>query len=116
MVALGRRYGELDGELSWRCATAFAAANRTLTSAQRAELRKLRNLEGYESAPAYIYSRPVRELPAIPAPDFLFTAPAEVNRAVRLEVMKGPILAKAELTAVCSRPAGTTEAESGAPR
>lgn len=62
VLALGRRYGELDGELSWRCAVAFAAANRTLTDAQRAALMKLRNLDGYQSAPAYIYSRPVREL------------------------------------------------------
>ena len=63
VLALGRRYGELDGELSWRCAVAFAAANRTLTDAQRAALKKLRNLDGYQSAPAYLYSRPLSEAP-----------------------------------------------------
>ena len=57
LLALGRRYGELDGEMSWRYAMAFARINRTLTGSQREELVKLRNLEGYESAPCYIYSR-----------------------------------------------------------
>jgi len=79
--ALGRRYGELDGELSWRCAVAFAAANRTLTDAQRAALMKLRNLDGYQSAPAYIYSRPAREAPELPALDAFFGAPAAPSPA-----------------------------------
>jgi len=61
VIALGRRYGELDGEMSWLYATAFAKANRTLTDAQRAALTKLRNLDGYKSAEAYIYSRPLTE-------------------------------------------------------
>ena len=61
VLALGRRYGELDGEMSYYYATAFAKANRTLTANQRKALVKLRNLDGYTSAPAYIYSNPVRE-------------------------------------------------------
>ena len=56
VLALGRRYGELDGEVSWLYATAFAKVNRTLTADQRQTLMKLRNLDGYTSAPAYIYS------------------------------------------------------------
>ena len=76
VLALGRRYGELDGEMSWMYATAFARANRTLTDTQRSMLRKLRNLEGYTSAPAYLYSSPMKTLPAIPNTDFLFAAPA----------------------------------------
>lgn len=55
--ALGRRYGELDGEMSWIYTMAFARINRTLTAPQREELIRLRNLPGYESAPYYIYSR-----------------------------------------------------------
>jgi len=76
VLTLGRRYGELDGEMSWMYATAFAKANRTLTDTQRAALKKLRNLEGYTSAPAYLYSSPMKALPAIPNTDFLFKAPA----------------------------------------
>ena len=59
VVALGRRYGERDGDLSCRYATAFAAVNRTLTTEQRQTLVKLRNLAGYQSAKAYIYSNPL---------------------------------------------------------
>lgn len=72
VLALGRRYGELDGEMSWMYATAFARANRTLTADQRATLKKLRNLEGYTSAPAYLYSTPMKTLPDIPDTDFFF--------------------------------------------
>jgi Raf kinase inhibitor-like YbhB/YbcL family protein len=75
VLALGRRYGELDGEMSWMYATAFAKAGKTLTADQRATFRKLRNLEGYTSAPAYLYSSPMKALPAIPSSDFLFQAP-----------------------------------------
>ena len=74
VLALGRRYGELDGEVSWMYATAFAKVNRSLTDEQRASMKKLRNLEGYQSAPAYLYSSPMQKLPAIPNTDFLFGA------------------------------------------
>jgi hypothetical protein len=57
LLALGHRYGELDGEMSWLYAMAFARVNRTLSDGQRAELVKLRNLPGYQSASHYIYSR-----------------------------------------------------------
>lgn len=63
VIALGRRYGELDGEMSWYYATAFAAVNGTLTAAQRQAMLKLRDLDGYTSAPAYLFSQP---LPAAP--------------------------------------------------
>jgi Raf kinase inhibitor-like YbhB/YbcL family protein len=76
VLALGRRYGELDGGMSWMYATAFAKASLTLTAEQRAALMKLRNLEGYTSAPAYLYSSPMQTLPNIPDTDFLFGAAA----------------------------------------
>jgi len=75
IIALGRRYGELDGELSWLYATAFAKVNRTLTDSQRASLMKLRNLEGYKSAEAYIYSRPITGKLEMPDTDHFFSAP-----------------------------------------
>ena len=74
VVALGRRYGELDGEVSWMYATAFAKVARTLTDQQTGELLKLRNLPEYESAPAYIYSRPMDGVLELPDTDFLFGA------------------------------------------
>ena len=74
VLALGRRYGELDGEMSWMYATAFAQVARTLTPEQRAACVKLRNLDGYKSAPAYLYSQPLQKLPEIPSSDFLFGA------------------------------------------
>jgi len=72
VLALGRRYGALDGEMSWIYATAFAKVGRTLTPEQKAACVKLRNLGGYHSAPAYLYSNPQQKLPALPNSDFLF--------------------------------------------
>lgn len=72
VLALGRHYGELDGEVSWMYASAFAKVNRTLTKDQRTAMIKLRNLDGYQSAPAYLYSSPMQKLPEIPNTDFLF--------------------------------------------
>jgi len=48
---------------------------KTLTAEQRATLVKLRNLDGYKSAPAYIYSDAVREAPQIPNTDGFFFPP-----------------------------------------
>jgi phosphatidylethanolamine-binding protein (PEBP) family uncharacterized protein len=77
LIDLGYRYGELDGELSWNYAMAFAGVNRTLTDKQRLALVKLRNLEGYKSAPYYLYSSPVEKLPKMPATDRFFFAPKQ---------------------------------------
>jgi hypothetical protein len=65
LLALGRRYGELGGEMWWIYTTAFARVNRTLTDKQRTELVKLRNLPGYKSAPYYIYSRGQEDQPEL---------------------------------------------------
>lgn len=65
ILALGQRYGELDGELSWNYAVTFAKVNKTLTSEQKSELIKLRNLDEYKSAPYYLFSSPVNEEPVI---------------------------------------------------
>jgi Raf kinase inhibitor-like YbhB/YbcL family protein len=77
ILALGRRYGEMDGEMSWIYATAFAKVGRTLTAEQRAACMKLRNLDGYQSAPAYLYSNPLSKRPALPNSDFLFRSPTQ---------------------------------------
>jgi Spy/CpxP family protein refolding chaperone len=79
VLALGRRYGELDGEMSYYYTEAFAKANKTLTAEQRKSLVKLRNLNGYTSAPAYIYSSPVNEAITLPDTDHFFFAPQQVR-------------------------------------
>ena len=50
---------------------------RTLTPEQRAACVKLRNLDGYHSAPGYLYSNPLQKLPTLPNSDFLFVAPPQ---------------------------------------
>ena len=82
--ALGHRYGELDGDYSWACAMGFASVNRTLTADQRTALKKLRDLDGYTSAPAYLYSQPLAKLPDLPDTDFLF-GPAAASSAATVE-------------------------------
>jgi len=72
VITLGRRYGSLDGEMSYFYATAFAKVNRSLTNEQRKTLAKLRGLEGYTSAPAYIYSDPVRQEVKLPDSNHFF--------------------------------------------
>jgi Spy/CpxP family protein refolding chaperone len=80
VLALGRRYGELDGEMSWYYATAFAKINRTLTAEQRGALIKLRNLEGYKSAPYYIYSKPSQDLSVLNNTEIFFVNPPETGQ------------------------------------
>jgi phosphatidylethanolamine-binding protein (PEBP) family uncharacterized protein len=76
VLALSRRYGELDGEISYLYARAFAGVARTLTADQKRTLLKLRNLDArYACRGAYLYSRPI-DMPAIPDTDFLFAASA----------------------------------------
>jgi len=88
VLALGRRYGELDGEVSWMYAMAFARVNRTLTNEQRAAMKKLRNLDGYQSAHAYLYSSPMQTLPPIRNTDFLFGGSATPPPASAVTVSK----------------------------
>jgi hypothetical protein len=80
---MGRRYGELDGEMSFYYATVFARVGRGLNEDQRKALMKLRTLEGYTSAPAYLYSSPVREEVRLPQTDSLFFPPKAANGAVK---------------------------------
>jgi phosphatidylethanolamine-binding protein (PEBP) family uncharacterized protein len=74
VLALGRQYGRLDGEIAYRYATAFASVYSTLTPAQRQVMAGLRNLDGYRAAPAYLYSDPVNTVPALQGTDRFFSA------------------------------------------
>jgi hypothetical protein len=77
VIALGHRYGELDGEMSYYYAAAFATVNQTLTKEQRNALVKLRRLDGYTSAPSYIYSAPIREEMTLSDTDHFFFSNAK---------------------------------------
>jgi Spy/CpxP family protein refolding chaperone len=70
VLRLSRTYGELDGEISWQCATRFADAYRTLTAAQKAALVKLRNQDVFPKG-VYLYSTEVAA-PGIADTAFLF--------------------------------------------
>jgi hypothetical protein len=70
ILRLSRTYGELDGEISWECASRFASVYRTLTPAQKAALVKLRNQDVFPKG-AYRYSEEIAT-PAIPDTAFLF--------------------------------------------
>ena len=73
VMDLCEQYGELDGELVWRYATAFAAVGQSLSDAQRAEFAQMRTevLGDFTPEGAFAYSRPIA-MPQIPDTDFLF--------------------------------------------
>ncbi len=74
VLDLMERYGELDGEIVYRYATAFAQVNQSLTPNQQAQLMLLRtDLLSDLAFPtgAYLYSQPI-DMPSIPNTDFLF--------------------------------------------
>lgn len=74
VAALAKRYGELDGEISYFYATAFARVGKTLTAEQKGVLLKLRNLdEKYTGRGAYLYSQPIA-MPEVKNTDDLFGA------------------------------------------
>jgi Raf kinase inhibitor-like YbhB/YbcL family protein len=84
VMALSRRYGELDGEISYLYATAFAQVGKTLTAEQKSTLLKLRNLDAkYTCKGAYLFSQAIA-MPAIPDTDFLFAAGAAAKTAFAL--------------------------------
>jgi hypothetical protein len=56
VLSLSRRYGELDGEISYYYCTAFANVAKTLTADRKKTLLKLRNLDArYACKGAYLY-------------------------------------------------------------
>jgi Spy/CpxP family protein refolding chaperone len=74
VLDLMERYGELDGEIIYQYATAFAQVNQSLTPDQQAQLMLLRtDLLDELAFPtgAYLYSQPI-DMPSIPNTDFLF--------------------------------------------
>lgn len=71
VLALSKRYGELDGGMSYLYATAFGAIGRTLTAPQRQRLASLRHDNPADPKGPFLYSSPVR-MPVIGSTDHLF--------------------------------------------
>ena len=71
VLALSKRYGELDGEMSFLYATAFADVGRSLTAAQRDQLARMRHDNPADPKGPFLYSSPIR-MPKIENTDILF--------------------------------------------
>lgn len=59
VLALSKRYGELDGEVAYFYATAFAKVGRTLTIEQKTQLAKLRQTNPNDARGPFLYSSPI---------------------------------------------------------
>jgi hypothetical protein len=68
---LSRRYGELDGEISYLYATAFTAVGKTLIAQQQVLLAGMRSNNSTSPKGPFLYSSPIR-MPKIGNTDFLF--------------------------------------------
>jgi len=71
VLSLSRSYGELDGEMSYFYATAFAAVSKTLTTEQKQTLAGMRAYDPADARGPFLYSTPVNQ-PKIATSDFLF--------------------------------------------
>ena len=71
IIALSRRYGQLDGEMSWMYATAFAKVGQTLTADQKQTLLGARKFDPSDAKGPFLYSTQVKD-PKIANTDFLF--------------------------------------------
>jgi len=74
VLKLSRRYGELDGEMSYLYATAFAQVGKTLTPDQKDQLAKMRTTNPSDPKGPFLYSAPINT-PTISNTDFLFGVP-----------------------------------------
>jgi hypothetical protein len=71
VLSLSRRYGELDGEISYLYAKAFAKAGQSLTAGQRQTLAGMRKSNPSDPKGPFLYSSPINT-PSIRNTDFLF--------------------------------------------
>lgn len=71
VLSLSKRYGELDGEMSYLYATAFAKVGKTLSAQQKETLAMMRTTNPADTKGPFLYSSPV-DMPEIENTDFLF--------------------------------------------
>ena len=62
VIALSRRYGELDGSLSYHYASAFARVGQTLTGSQRQRIQALRHTDASDPRGPFLYSTPMDKM------------------------------------------------------
>jgi hypothetical protein len=74
VLALSKRYGELDGEMSYFYATAFAHVGRALSPQQKHQLAALRSFNPSDPKGPFLYSDVIAS-PTIENTDFLFGVP-----------------------------------------
>jgi hypothetical protein len=79
VVSLARRYGELDGEMSYLYASAFAGVAQTLTAEQRAQLARLRVSDPSDPKGPFLYSEPIRP-PDLANTDHFFGVPKDPGK------------------------------------
>ena len=72
VLALSRKYGELDGELSYFYAKAFGEVGQSLSAGQKEKLASLRTTNPSDPKGPFLYSSPI-SMPAIENTDFLFS-------------------------------------------
>ncbi len=80
VILLGREYGALDGELSYKCVTTFTQIANTLTSNQKNEIVLLRNAltnSSTKDGTIYLYSDLVDQ-PSIENTDFFFFTTSQI--------------------------------------
>jgi hypothetical protein len=71
VLSLSKRYGELDGEMSYLYATAFAEVGKTLTVQQKEKLARMRTSSLSDPKGPFLYSTPIT-MPRIESTAFLF--------------------------------------------
>jgi hypothetical protein len=71
VLSLSRRYGELDGEMSYLYATAFAKVGKALSAGQKEKLAGMRKSNPSDPKGPFLYSSPIN-MPKIENTDFLF--------------------------------------------
>ena len=71
VLTLSRRYGELDGEMSFLYATAFGSIGKSLNDQQKEQLKGLRTTNPNDPKGPFLYSTPIKP-PTIKNTDFLF--------------------------------------------
>ena len=71
VLALSKRYGELDGAMSYLYATAFARIGQSLTARQRDSLSRMRSSSPDDPRGPFLYSTPI-VVPQIASTAFLF--------------------------------------------
>ena len=73
VLSLSKRYGELDGNLSYLYATAFAKVGQTLNPQQKQSLASMRKVDPTEPKGPFLYSSPI-SMPRIDDTDRFFGA------------------------------------------